>query len=536
MFEDRSGQMTLRDVLNASDADGWSTPAGALRLSGDSAWWLRIRINVPDAGQRWLLAFPTTAIRDASFFGPYGAHRLPSDGDVPQATGLRYPHDSRPMGMERITFPLSVPEEGEYTVWIRIQNTIAQDVTPSLWDVGDYVRDRQHKRLFDGMVYGILVALLVYNLTLAAVFRDRTYVLYVATCGAALLSIATFNGHSAHYLWPDSPWWTEHSYVIWPALWVASSALFARDFLSTPSTGRRVDGLVLSIALAALVSLVVGATGWTGTAQTLNQALSVLGIALITAVAVGSWRQGFSPAGWYLLAQITLFVTVIGVVIVGRGWWDAPFMLANGLQIGIAAEMVVFAIALSARIRRIQRDQAVLSRRAAHLALAALTDPLTGLANRRGLTESAQTLLAEPGRHAVLLFDLDRFKPINDNHGHETGDEVLVEMGRRLTQRCRETDVAARLGGDEFVVLLGNCPERPTLDAMVQRFCDALDAPMLVGGRMHQITASVGVALAPDQGRQLQPLLRLADQAMYAAKTRRSRLAFADGDAPAAQA
>lgn len=161
------------------------------------------------------------------------------------------------------------------------------------------------------------------------------------------------------------------------------------------------------------------------------------------------------------------------------------------------------------------------------MAEAAQTDPLTGLLNRNGLAEKAQQLLAQPGQHAVLLLDLDRFKPINDLHGHETGDQVLMIIGERLARHCRTADIASRLGGDEFVLVMSHCPDRPALDAMVRRLCDSVEAPITLGEQTYRVSASIGVAMAPDQGQELPVLLRRADQAMYEAKRSGSRLAFA---------
>ncbi len=522
---DPGGQWTLEDILSTHPPVAWDYPTDPLRLHGPSAWWLKIQWVQTPGHTPWVLAFPTTAIRDIEFHGPFTA-----DGQTrfaPVATGMIRPYASRPLGLERIAFALDPSADGMQTLYIRVQNTIAQNITPDLWPANDYLNARQHKRLFDGIIYGILLTLLVYNLTLAGVFRDSAYAFYVLVCATALLTVATFNGHTARYLWPEHPWWIEHSYVIWPSLWLAFSAGFARSFLGTRRAHAWADRAVLSMAGLAVLSLLLGVTGWTAWAQRFNEVLALGGVLVISATALWIWRRGNAIAAWYLLAKLTLFVSVIGVVLVAWGWWNAPFVLANGLQIGIAAEMVVFAVALSARIRRIQREKTLLSLRASHLAQTAMTDPLTGLANRRGLAESAQPLLAQSGRHAVILFDLDRFKPINDAYGHDVGDQVLMEMARRLLQHCRDTDVAARLGGDEFVLVLGHCPDRSALEGMMQRLCDALDAPMQIGTMQHTISVSAGVAVTTSQGHSLQTLLRLADQAMYSAKSRRSRFAFA---------
>ena len=526
--QDLTGQLSLHDVLARGESLGWETPDAPLRAHGAHPWWMKITLQQTQASGPWLLSMPTTAIRDITFHGPYDSQGRALDTGL--STGLTHPYSSRPMGMERIAFPLGIQAPGTYTLYIRVQNDIPQNVTPRLWVLSDYVENRQHKRLFDGIIYGILLTLLVYNLTLAGVFRDAAYAHYVLTCAAALLTIATFNGHTARYLWPEHPWWIEHTYVIWPSLWVAFSGLFARAFLSIRAASPQADGVILAIVVMAYTSALAGALGQTELAQRVNEWLAVVGVVVITLMALWIWRRGYTPAAWYLLAQLTLFLSVVGVVGVSWGWWDAPFMLANGLQIGIMAEMVVFAVALSMRIRGVQQEKTVLSLQARHMTQAAMSDPLTGLLNRRGLTARASELLSKPGQHALILIDLDRFKPINDVHGHEVGDLVLTQMARRLEQHCRESDMAARLGGDEFVIVLGHCPEPAKVEKMVTRLCEALEAPISWQEETFQVSASAGVALSPTHASDLKVLLRLADQAMYQAKKSNIRMAFAPAD------
>ena len=104
-------------------------------------------------------------------------------------------------------------------------------------------------------------------------------------------------------------------------------------------------------------------------------------------------------------------------------------------------------------------------------------------------------------------------------------------MGRRLQRHSRTRDVVARLGGDEFVLLIGQCPARPELDAMLERLRLLLDAPIHYREHPLQVSASIGVALCPDDGMDLHNLLRAADWAMYGAKQQRNGVRFA-ADAP----
>jgi diguanylate cyclase (GGDEF)-like protein len=149
-------------------------------------------------------------------------------------------------------------------------------------------------------------------------------------------------------------------------------------------------------------------------------------------------------------------------------------------------------------------------------------DALTGLPNRfllrDRLSQATQRAARSGDKVAMLLLDLDRFKEINDTLGHDVGDALLVEVGQRLRRCVRGYDTVARMGGDEFVVVLGDLAAGEQADMVGRRILTALEAPVGVVGRSLQARASVGVALFPADGHNLETLLKAADLAMYAAK------------------
>ncbi|GAA1034894.1 hypothetical protein GCM10009557_40930 [Virgisporangium ochraceum] len=152
----------------------------------------------------------------------------------------------------------------------------------------------------------------------------------------------------------------------------------------------------------------------------------------------------------------------------------------------------------------------------------AVTDGLTGLANRVLVTERLAQLSHQPiraGRYtAVLLIDLDRFKPINDTFGHEAGDAVLVAAADAMRAVIREGDLAGRLGGDEFALVLRNLPSRDVAGAAAARLLNALRTPVIFGDQVLMIEASIGVAVHDDPDTSGDTLLQRADTALYAAK------------------
>jgi diguanylate cyclase (GGDEF)-like protein len=150
----------------------------------------------------------------------------------------------------------------------------------------------------------------------------------------------------------------------------------------------------------------------------------------------------------------------------------------------------------------------------------AVHDPLTGLANRTLFGDRLQLALARSERsegHVGLLFlDLDNFKQVNDAYGHAAGDAVLVELARRLQTAVRPFDTVARIGGDEFVVLCEQVDDKSAV-ALGQRLQEAIRLPFTTAGTLHNLSASIGIALGRADP---EVLLANADGALYRAKAR----------------
>ncbi|MBI1906401.1 MAG: sensor domain-containing diguanylate cyclase [Rhodocyclales bacterium] len=151
-------------------------------------------------------------------------------------------------------------------------------------------------------------------------------------------------------------------------------------------------------------------------------------------------------------------------------------------------------------------------------------DPLTGLPNRQLFHDRINQAMVHARRSrtrfAVLFIDLDGFKQVNDQLGHRAGDCLLIEAARRMRGTIRESDTAARIAGDEFVMILNNVGTQADTGLVARKVVAALslELPQYEAGR--KITASVGIALFPDDGTSMQDLLERADQAMYQAKAK----------------
>jgi diguanylate cyclase (GGDEF)-like protein/PAS domain S-box-containing protein len=193
-----------------------------------------------------------------------------------------------------------------------------------------------------------------------------------------------------------------------------------------------------------------------------------------------------------------------------------------------------FAIVMIQDITQRKAAESALLSQAALNEHQALHDALTGLANRT-LFHSRISHAVNPRRRAderaaVAVVDLDGFKEINDSLGHAAGDELLIELSCRLEAALRTTDTVARLGGDEFGVLLPQVGSREDVLQAMQRMKDAIERPIDLQGMPLSLEASIGIALYPEDGEDVESLLRCADAAMYHAKDEKSGSAFYDAE------
>ena len=186
---------------------------------------------------------------------------------------------------------------------------------------------------------------------------------------------------------------------------------------------------------------------------------------------------------------------------------------------------------LTARLTRARKVQSHLQRALAELQTTEHTlkerayyDHLTGLANRT-LLEDRFSLAIERSKRsrvpfAAVMIDLNNFKSINDSYGHAAGDQVLVTVGKRLTEAVRASDTVSRLGGDEFVLLIESVEDRQELAHIGQKLITMLDNKVdLESGNTVSVGGSLGFAIYPADGNSMEDMLEVADQAMYECKT-----------------
>ena len=240
-------------------------------------------------------------------------------------------------------------------------------------------------------------------------------------------------------------------------------------------------------------------------------------------------RSGLIKAGLgvsIVLAGLLFFLEYHLLVHLREGHMEDVWRETVGVVV-LASILVIGLILFSIRRMRDQRRE-LEARLAAEIKARealekALLDPLTGLANRRHFDELFHAV-AEKGpvpTHALLLIDLDRFKAVNDVHGHPAGDHVLKVVSHRLQNATKDTDLVARLGGDEFAVVTFHVDDAAVAEALKARLAAVIEETITFGNEQLRVGASIGVTLFPEEGVPASEVFRRADAALYAAKTAR---------------
>ena len=229
--------------------------------------------------------------------------------------------------------------------------------------------------------------------------------------------------------------------------------------------------------------------------------------------------QRISRRSSLLCFNLTLATMVVGSAVLGLRLVDSARLI--GL---FAVTIVLFSFAVRSALMQDTQEKylAALQESRAELERQALYDELTGLPNRRLLSERLIQVLAISERegHMAALFylDLDGFKPVNDKFGHSIGDLLLQRVAHRMLSRVRKSDTLARMGGDEFTWLVPHLANRDLAARLAEEMLDSLSKPYEIGGLTISITASIGIGLFPDDSTDPVVLIQHADSAMYAVK------------------
>jgi diguanylate cyclase (GGDEF)-like protein len=362
---------------------------------------------------------------------------------------------------------------------------------------------------------GMVLALLVYNLSLWMALRHRFQLLYCAM--VASLGAYTFSTSGALALvapWLDNNWRLSLNLFLL-ALSGATALHFIKGFFETAVFGPWLRKAVFATSAASIGSALLFAMfapRFIGVFDRIYIYSMTAMLSMVVPILVSAWRRRSRYFWLFVLAWAAPIFASVARAAHGFGFIEYSFWLDNGNTMAMAVEALMSSLMVTARVRELtmERDDALAGEQVARRLAA--TDPLTGLLNRRAFIEMA---IGRKSRHRLMLIDIDHFKAVNDRFGHDAGDEVLSEVAS-VIQRIRPAkSLAVRLGGEEFALLI---PRSHFADCSAEDVLEAIREHTMPRGA--NVTVSVGYAdggLATEED--WKRLYRVADAALYRAKS-----------------
>lgn len=431
--------------------------------------------------------------------------------------------DQRPVRSRAHVFLLSLEAGPIQEIFLKIDSSSTVVTPVRLHREAAYVAYESRRMLLLGLMFGSAILLIALTTINGISLRDAAFFYYATMLVGISLFFISYSGLGHQFLWSTQTGALEKVSPFGALLALTAASFFVISALEIPQRNPRMARCLQVTAGFALAAIIGSAIGLLNYRQA-SVAATILGLAQITLALMESIRQArrgsriavYMAIGWgaYSIGSLSLALLL-------RGLMPVDFLTQNLFQFSSLVEMLAWMRVLAIRIEVIRQDAERVAAEKQALHTLAHTDPLTGLLNRRGLVLSMDSALAAARpRFAVYLIDLDGFKAVNDQHGHEAGDETLVQVSQRLKSVLRDNDIIARLGGDEFVVLASNVGSEATAFLIGRKMLDAVRQPMeLSDRRQTRVGATIGFALAPEDGAEADALLRAADAAMYAGKS-----------------
>ncbi len=412
-------------------------------------------------------------------------------------------------------FPIVFPQ-GRSDVYLRIQSVDPMVVPIELLSRESLEKRKIRSGYFYGFLYGYLAALCVYNLLLFSGLWERSHLYYSLTLLSGIVCNFSYSGHGVAWLWPDSPWFQRYIILVAMVVYSVCGLLFAGRFLSLaeymPRTLKATRWFSASAIAAMALSMLVGSQLAAGLI-----AFSTVFIFAVMMFLIGLFAvRKKLPAGRHFLSAITF--GMLGAWITNFAvWGKIPYtpLTFHAFEIGLALEATLLALGLAYKMRQYQEANIKAEKMARQ-------DPLTGLSNRRGFLELASMCWSSAARGerslVMIMMDIDHFKAINDQYGHQAGDDVLIKVSTLLKRNTRASDLVARWGGEEFILLLTETDIEHARNYAEKLRHAITELKVKTGSHSISLTASFGVVRCSTDSK-IVDMIHLADAELYRAKS-----------------
>ncbi|MFZ6846254.1 diguanylate cyclase domain-containing protein [Undibacterium sp. RuTC16W] len=519
IMSDPLGKLTLDQVIaDQSPFTPPKTSADTLGLRKDVVW-LRIPFTVSSASNGlWVLDIDYAALNKIDVY------LTQNNLQVQHALlGNMQAYSKRPITSRSHALGLKLTPNTDYTLYLRVETVGAMIVPISLNKPSNFHARALNEQMLQGLMTGLALCLLMYSLAQWFSLGEHLFLKYaILLTGSLMFSLLQF-GVGAQYVWIDNVWMELHAGGLSALIAACGSFLFIEQALAGRDRNRYFSvmmkgGACLTMVFAALYSFdMIDIHIVTAIISTLGMTPVLMGMP----GAIARARRGDTVGGYFLSAWVVYFVTTAILIGVIKGSIPANFWTLHSFQFGATFDMLVFMRVLGLRTKALHTAAQNATRERDTLHSMAHTDPLTGLPNRRGLNTNLNNLLPHASSDnilAVYMLDLDGFKQVNDQYGHDIGDELLIAVAQRLQANLRSVDIVSRLGGDEFVVMSMGLSNVQQAHDLGNKLLDAFSMPFKLREQICSVGLTIGYALAPQDGHDAISLLKRADAAMYSGK------------------
>lgn len=360
VFEDRAGTASIAEVSAPAWANRFHQHQDDVLNAGysTSVFWLRIdlRYNAPStqSSRPWLLELAYPPLDHLELYLPdgQGGYRLA------QRTGDALPYATRQILQNNYLFELPMQPGQATTAYLRLHSQGSIQAPLTLWSVNAYMEDQPTRLYVLGMIYGVLLVMLVYNLFIYISVRDVSYlyyILYIASFGMYQVSV---NGAGVAYFWPDNPWWANASTPLFIGAAGLFGCQFARHFLRLGRLSRGFDRLLQVLMVGGAVVMVLAVTLRYGVALRMATVLALLFTVSIFTAGLYAWWSGLRVARWFIIAWTAFLLGGLVNTLMVLGYLPNVFITMYASQLGSALEVALLSLALADRINSLREQQA----------------------------------------------------------------------------------------------------------------------------------------------------------------------------------